>query len=576
MIARALWPLLWTLVWFMVSPAAPAPAKSHGEVLVDLEDDVVDWLTFMFGPSSSSPRVTSSFAPHHLEFWDYVARISDGETVTIRDRVRDAFIAIWPRGHAKTTSMEMAIAYLIAKRARRFIVIISSAQNQANERVENIGSLLQSSPFREHYPQASTRWISDTGKRGAWNQRQLQTSNGVTVRAFGLDAAMRGANIEGNRPDLIMLDDIDDESDSGYMTEQKVRRIKNAVLPMGTENLVVFGAQNLILKGGVFDQLAGDADWLVNRIVSGPHPALEGFRWTIVEEPDRLGYRITAGKPTWSGQGMAECQVELDQIGIESFQIELQHDVRVAGTLVFSQFSRERHAWPKARLKGAAWTTIEVLNEETGKPEMVTQMEHPGEYGYILPAFDVIVGGIDYGTEGESAHPSALMVGGYVQRLDLIIWLRAWKRRGAGVSDAQEKRMAELEEEFGRIRWCAGGDQYRYNRTLRRQGFDVHDALMSAGSADQRRRWVGARLGYNLDDYEGRPPRPRMMYLEEFCSQWAYEMERYKRKPQRSDQDDAKRDVVKLGDDLIDAGLYGDEEVERRGAKRPDRIPVEQ
>lgn len=587
---RRLWPLLWALVAFMVLADAPAPAKtsSSADWLVELEDDAPSWLTFMFGPHPSevledgsvkpttNALIKAPFAPHHLEFWDYVQRIERGRTVRIAGRIRDAFIAIWPRGHAKTTSMEMAVAYLIAKRARSFIVIISGSQNQANERVENISALLQSRPFRDLYPSAATRYVSDAGSRGKWNQRELRTASGVTVRAFGMDSAMRGAKIENDRPDLIVLDDIDEEFDSAYVTGQKENRITKAILPMGSEDLVVFGAQNLILKDGIFDRLRGNASYLANRIVSGPHPALEGFTWEAYEDEDdgRTRYRITGGTPTWAGQNLEACQAELNQIGIEAFRIELQHEVEVQGTLVYGQFSEARHGWQRARVDRTALS----LNDGHGGSRIVGELPQDGPYGYVLPPFDSFVGGIDYASEGESGHPSALILGGYVEAFDLIVWLMAWEQGGPGSSEAQERKMAEWEELVGNvgIRWCGGGDQYRYNSALRRMGFNVIDASTSIGSAEERRRWVGQRLGFKSEEYGPKgPPRPRMMYLPAFCKVWAAEMQKYKRKPQKSDEDDGKRDVVKLGDDVVDAGLYGTEEVERRGARRPDSIPTE-
>ena len=121
--------------------------QTPAEALATLEAEPLNWLTAMFGPKphdfdadgvlkrNATALVTAAFAAHHEQFWNYVARIEEGETIVIDGVVRDAFIAIWARGHTKTTSVEMAAGYVIAKRARRFIVIISKSQTQANERV---------------------------------------------------------------------------------------------------------------------------------------------------------------------------------------------------------------------------------------------------------------------------------------------------------------------------------------------------------------------------------------------------------------------------------------------------------
>jgi hypothetical protein len=92
----------------------------------------------------------------------------------------------------------------------------------------------------------------------------------------------------------------------------------------------VLGIQNLIIPDGIFTQLVdGRADFLTDRIVSGPHPALEGSntRSVKIRRRRRGTPVITAGTPTWEGQSVAKCQRLINRIGIRAFELECQHEV---------------------------------------------------------------------------------------------------------------------------------------------------------------------------------------------------------------------------------------------------------
>lgn len=485
-----------------------------------IEADYSLWLPYHFEHYLRAP-----FAPHHEEFWRFVWSIEPDVLPVFRGQQRDAFIAIWPRGGAKTTSGELAVAALAARRKRRFGVVVSSTRDQANERVGNVAAMVTSREYARWYPDVARRQVRKYGV-GRWSVAHLQTDSGFNLRAFGLDSPMRGAQIEGERPDLIVLDDIDREHDSPYMTRKKIEIITRAILPMRAPGAVVLGLQNLIIRGGVFDQLRGGADWLVNRYVSGPHPAIVGLRWEEYQEQGRARYRITGGTPTWAGFSIDRAQEELDAIGIAAFLVEMQHDLRSVGDLVFEHFDPEVHAWRAT----------------------------------TLPHIDIYVGGIDYGGEGTLAHKSALMLAGYNVAADLLIFLRQWEDNGPGVQDRQRKQMWEWEREFGRIRWRGGGDQYRENAELRKMGFRVADNDRSAGAINRREREMGARLG-NYRDAEGNYVQPHLRYLPRECALWADQMQRLRRRPPKSDDDPDRRETIAVYNDSVDASEYVVEEI---------------
>jgi hypothetical protein len=83
--------------------------------------------------------------------------------------------------------------------------------------------------------------------------------------------------------------------------------------------------QNLIHPDSFFTQMTdGRADYLTDRILSGPIPALAQFTY---ETAPGGGSRIVSGIPTWVGMDRARCQGIINDAGITAFLSECQQEV---------------------------------------------------------------------------------------------------------------------------------------------------------------------------------------------------------------------------------------------------------
>jgi hypothetical protein len=137
--------------------------------------------------------------------------------------------------------------------------------------------------------------------------------------------------VEEQRPDLEIYDDIDDKHDSAGATARKIKTITTSLLPAGSSNAATLGIQNLIIPDGVFSRLAdGRADFLTERIVSGPYPAVHALETVKVEDEETGTWQdvITGGEATWEGQGLEVCQRDINKFGLAAFLQECQHDVK--------------------------------------------------------------------------------------------------------------------------------------------------------------------------------------------------------------------------------------------------------
>lgn len=280
------------------------------------------WLALMFPDDPAPP------AWFHAEMWDWLWSLERGERPV-------PFAGIWPRGAAKSTNAERACVAAGALKKRRYALYVSGSQQQANAHVEAIATLLESSEVGDYYPGMGARRVMAYGRSRGWRQDRLATASGFTVDAVGLDVGVRGRKMDADRPDLIILDDLDEESDTPDITKRKIRRLTRSVLPAGTPDTAVLAVQNVVLSDGIFAQLAGlsrqPTTFLLNRRLSGPVPAINDLQTEV-----RAGrHVITGGEATWEGLPVAACQAFIDAYGFPAFMAELQHRVRERGSKLF-------------------------------------------------------------------------------------------------------------------------------------------------------------------------------------------------------------------------------------------------
>lgn len=315
--------------------------------LARLEADPLTWKLALFEKyQTDTTGAVVADGPHHRHFWTWLWAIRPGR----RPR---PFVAIWPRGGAKSTNAEMGTIAIGAPRAhddgprrplRNYAWYISEVQEQADDHVETIGAMLESEEIATFYPDLARRAVNKYGSSKGWRRNRLRTAAGFTIDAVGLDTAARGIKIEETRPGLLVFDDIDGRHDSQATTEKKKDTITETLMPAGSEDRIVMFIQNLVHPTSIFSQLAdGTAGFLTNRILSGPIPAIEDLAYAT--KGDRI--TITAGTPTWAGQDRARCQEDIDEFGISAFLHEAQHEVEAPPGGMFSHLDLAalRIAW---------------------------------------------------------------------------------------------------------------------------------------------------------------------------------------------------------------------------------------
>ena len=288
--------------------------------------------------------MTHGFSSRHADLWDWFWAIEHGQRPA-------PFIAVWPRGGAKSTSAELGAVSVGARGQRFYVLYICETQPQADEHVSNIASMLEAATVAQHYPALSERRVGKYGSSKGWRREQLRTASGFNVAGIGLDVARRGAKLDEYRPDLIIFDDIDGITDTPQATAKKVATLTKSLLPAGSVDCAVLGVQNLIHGNSIFAQLTdGRADFLADRTVSGPYQAVENLTWTI---QDTMPI-ITGGTATWEGQSLAICQQQISTWGASSFLSESQQEVGREGKY-FTSFRDEWHVITPHQIDYRRW-----------------------------------------------------------------------------------------------------------------------------------------------------------------------------------------------------------------------------
>ena len=278
----------------------------------EVEKSAQHWLKHVYPDTFSAP-----FAVHHDEACNWLWDLKPGTRPM-------PFFAVWPRGGGKSSFGESACTLVGATKKRKYILYLSGTQAQANKHVSTIESKLGSQFIKNYYPKLAKRRLGQYGQSKGWRCDLLRTDHGMIVQALGLDAAARGVKEDDQRPDLIILDDLDERLDSLDTIAKKIETLTTSILPTGSNDVAILGVQNLIHKNSIFTKIArGTGEFLTDAIVSGPIPALEDFRY------ERKGRKwvILSGTPTWEGQNLETCERQINEWGPSAFKREAQHDV---------------------------------------------------------------------------------------------------------------------------------------------------------------------------------------------------------------------------------------------------------
>lgn len=174
------------------------------------------------------PAFCEYYFPHYMRRTDPATGLVTGivhnapfHNAAFRDILRNrTFKAVfmWPRGHAKSTHLDIFIPINLMVRGGGEIhcgIIVNKSEDGAKTLLADLQAELE-------YNQ---RLIADFGTQknvGDWQQGEFSTTGGVKWFAVGRGQSPRGLKKQEQRPDYIVIDDLDDDEMSH--NEERIRQ----------------------------------------------------------------------------------------------------------------------------------------------------------------------------------------------------------------------------------------------------------------------------------------------------------------------------------------------------------------
>ena len=119
------------------------------------------------------------------------------------DSMSECLVA--PRGEAKSTWCFIMAMFCICLNRKRFILYIMDALHQAAPVIESMKVELESNiRIKSDFPKCF-------GTTGLWRAGEFITNNGIKIQAFGGGTKLRGLKNGAFRPDMAILDDIEND-----------------------------------------------------------------------------------------------------------------------------------------------------------------------------------------------------------------------------------------------------------------------------------------------------------------------------------------------------------------------------
>lgn len=169
---------------------------------------------------------------------------------------RDAFIA--PRECGKSTWIFLILPMWAAAHGHvKFIAAFSDAASQAETHLMSFKNELETNEFLQaDYPElCKPKLVASTGRAMASNSWRIIQSNDFIFDANGIDTNSLGKKVFGQRPDLIILDDIEkgEKNYSEYQAGQQKNTVFDDIAPMNIYARMIF-VGTTTMPNSVMDQ----------------------------------------------------------------------------------------------------------------------------------------------------------------------------------------------------------------------------------------------------------------------------------------------------------------------------------
>lgn len=201
--------------------------------------------------------VTGATSPLHEELNRWHRREVDR-----RPGAMDAFAA--PRGHGKSTGgVEIPALWHAANCVRRFSIIVSDTYDQSTQRLATVIEEVENNVrLRAAYPHLRPK-VDQKGQLARWRDDDIEFECGCRIMAAGAGKSLRGARKGAQRPDLLLLDDLEDETSiaTAAALEKRLRWLLRVALGLADPRtgISALWVGTILSRSALLNQATGSA-----------------------------------------------------------------------------------------------------------------------------------------------------------------------------------------------------------------------------------------------------------------------------------------------------------------------------
>lgn len=309
---------------------------SRSELIAAMRHDCVSFFGFYLGE-----ELTLEVPDLHIDVWDELLHMVDqANQPGIIGSLRKLFAV--PREHAKSTVAKLAVILILKYTPLAFVLYVSKTNGIAKNAIRDILMWLASDQERElHGPisqikssETESLWIFDISIRESADRPPRIKR--VIFKALGAEQQIRGMLIMNRRPEIIIIDDIEDLDNTTPEQQPKLDEwFMGSLLKAFSSysNIVIF-IGNMIRKTTLLARLSRDPSWnptvygcLVKDRETGELKSLWPGKWSVEHHlSEYANYRRLGVGHVWEAEMMNLTQDDI-------FQISFQNAVRVPAPL---------------------------------------------------------------------------------------------------------------------------------------------------------------------------------------------------------------------------------------------------
>lgn len=259
-------------------PETTDGVATQAEIIERLEKDGEFFIEFFLAEELSSP--VPFF--HYGEIWPLLTNTS----------MQRVLLAI-PRDHAKTTLSKLSVVWYFLFTNHRFCVYLSNTNTIAKNACKDIIGYLNSANFVATY--GKIKMLKESETDSLWMFEMPMPGGRVKkciLRAVGAGQQMRGINIDNQRPDIAVVDDVEDNenTDSEVLQKKLDRWIFGPFIKALARRKKIIWLGNMLQKTSLLARLSVRPNWnpvvfgcLVKDARTGTLTPLWPGRWSVAE-----------------------------------------------------------------------------------------------------------------------------------------------------------------------------------------------------------------------------------------------------------------------------------------------------